>query len=967
MNGDPIAQRMARRAAEEVQRQAARQARINEHGIPMANRLALRPTDGRYDTAAVTRRRQEIVEDRALLTRAVTPALRKTIETRIINNTQQINNSLAQQVRTTRKRREAVPGDRHDLTGIDQAGDIWELSPLFAPYEGQAVTFRIAFADGRYEVYHIDNYHAAHFGVQVYYHLTVDSVQVKDGMTELTITGDNQLPRGKTYQQVFRDNETGTCVLDSLQRHLTLKFGDDVAKFPKNHKTSYNKIQKLKKRYPDGIKEDDLQVIADELQFTIDLRFMIPSLGLNRLFTATVDPRMRIVIMNVRPHHVQLFTGNFDATPILPEEFTDKISYYHHTPLYLSERHEKNIRSLITQDGIFYRDTTPFDASCFFDQFKFHLYTEPLQCDQALSWCNGEQFLSTIPPVFEYDMNQAYLNNPHHYAGYLLHEEDGFFPSTIIPELVKLYENDFSTVLVHITLQSKTMLEQMFNIPTYSIVPLWFACLLDDFYITKIEVRKAFKLDMKRVEREFNKWYTGSDDSRRKAWKMCYTKLYGQTGQFEKINDYNIHGVENADFYAYLQSKKDTYKVFQRNDDKSYHLTDTVRAKSYCPTILHSNTLYCAAELLKVAKTLPLETISSKTLDSLKLTTRIKTPTNFKEKALDKPYNPTYDFHPIRVFIEDDIVYTTPTYTPVHSVNYHLGMGGSGKTHTLLMKYPNAILVVPTKALREAKKVEYPGRMVITHHKFMGWGCKQRVPFFFTNKRNRDKKYFWYGDAIVDEITMLSPESLEEMSKAHPCSRLHFLGDLHTNGVPFQCANPMISNPVYKVRNMITYTTDYRSKDEETKAFKHKLRETLALIFESKQYHEYEGMDRIISTLTTNERDATLTILTGSRWVCDYYESLGQPSMNAFRIQGQTLSQKFQIDTTTMTLQKFYTCVSRCERISDITFIAPSNKQDDRWDFRHAFFARQGDVDEMNSGELRYEKNSDEEIYEIDC
>jgi hypothetical protein len=314
-----------------------------------------------------------------------------------------------------------------------------------------------------------------------------DSDTPKDNMTELTITGDNELPRNQNWRQVFRDNETGTCVLDSLQKHLSIRYGS-VESMPKNKKTSYNALEKLKKKYQNGVGETELQDIADKVKFTIDLRFMIPTFGLNKVFTPSSDPQLRVTLMNTRPHHVQLYTGLFDAVPIPAEDFTDKISYYHHTPLYLARRDDTGIQSLVTQDGVFYKDKdSPFDTSCFFDQYTFHRYTEKFGCDQALTWANGEIYISSVAPTHEYDMNQAYLQYPHSYAGYLLHEEEGFFPSSIIPDLVRLYENEFSTVLVHITLQSQSLLEQMFQLPTYLIVPLWFASLLQDFYITKID------------------------------------------------------------------------------------------------------------------------------------------------------------------------------------------------------------------------------------------------------------------------------------------------------------------------------------------------------------------------------------------------------------------------------------------------------------------------------------------------
>jgi hypothetical protein len=222
----------------------------------------------------------------------------------------------------------------------------------------------------------------------------------------------------------------------------------------------------------------------------------------------------------------------------------------------------------------------------------------------------------------------------------------------------------------------------------------------------------------------------------------------------------------------------------------------------------------------------------------------------------------------------------------------------------------------------------------------MGWNTRKM-------QLHDSKKRLWCGVALIDEITMLTSEQIDEMIKKHPSSQLHFMGDVHTNGVPFQCATKNVST--YHIQNPIYHTTDYRSKTDETKLYKSELRSQLISIFEKKEYHEYMDITKITNRIPFVPVNKDKLMLTGSRWTCDYYTEQGVKAINAHRVQGQTITEEYQIDITTMTLQKFYTCVSRCVDINQLTFIEPSNKNDDRWEYRSTYFAKMGDADEYYS------------------
>jgi len=915
------------------------------------------PDDDVKTTDAQIRLRNEIIQLNGILARPNLPQqVRQQTKRNLTEMKQRDANQISQQRRATKTRRAAVPiTSFNNATNITNKREVYGLQNIFRAYIGQAITLRIKHGEN-YRLIHIPNYQNARFKQDVVYNFFEDSETLLDNLQNFTITRDAQLPRNKTWMQVFRDNETNTCVLDALQEALPKPMN-------KNTQTQFNKLEKFKKQFPNGITEQELQIIADKLKFTIALKFILPLPSLQSVIMPNCDSKditRRVTLINSRPHHVQLFTGSNEAKPVNKDEMPDLVSYYHHTPLYLMNLSNQNkIQALVTQDGIFYKENDPFDTSCFFDQFTYHTTTEEFELNQALCWAGGDTYIHEETPLYEYDMNSAYLQYPYDYAGYLLHEEYGFFEASHIPKLLSLYENEFSTMLFHVTFNTLSRLHQAFNFPKDLIVPSWFLPILEDtdFYISKIEVRRKFKINMKSVELSFRKWYSGSSQDYKRNWKQTYTKLFGQTAQKQIIETYDIMGCENEEFFCYLQSKStDTveFKAYKR-DNGTYYLTKTTNAKKYCPQVLHCTTLYCVFELFNLAKQVPLSSISYKTLDSLCLTEKIKCPSAFKEKPYTKEYDAPYITEFQRIFIEDDITFTTPSFTPVYQINYHLGAGGTGKTHTNMTKYNDAILVLPTKALIKDKQKEFPNRKIMTYHKFMGWNSKKL-------QLHDSKERLWYGIALIDEITMLTPNQIDEMIKKHPNSQMHFMGDVHTNGVPFQCATEEVSQ--YKIVNPVYHTTDYRSKTDETKAFKSQLRAQLVSIFEKKEYHEYMDIQTLTKNVTFEPINKDKLILTGSRWTCDYYLEQQMNSLNAHRVQGQTIKEEYQIDITTMTLQKFYTCVSRCEDIKQISFIAPSTKNDDRWDYRNNYFAKMGDADEYYSIENEQDHPSfHEQIY----
>jgi hypothetical protein len=890
-------------------------------------------------------------------------------------NRRKIQTLAGNQWRATKKRREAVRAPNNG--NVEIPNDIYELRDYFRGLEGRNFTFRIKYdeverdGEGRiirvlnneaYRVVNIERYDPRRFMEDIYYKFFYNSNVLLPNMTQLIVVRNEDLPRVRrtegrtTWEQVFRDNDSGTCFFDSVQKGLPLTKEGILSK---NNKTFYNKLEKQKKKYPHGVKKTDIQEICDTLAISITMTTLLPIPHLIETFLSTHEkPAHRIKLINSRPHHVELYLGNYSYNPVQVNEWDSFMDSLKDEFLYLGNNIEGKTSACITKNGFFYKDVVSFPSNLFYDQLAYHT-TKDTTFTQALEFIGQPLYFSTTTPLYEYDMNNAYLQYPYSYAGYLISEEEGFFNSDIIPSLLNLYENDITTMLFHVHITSPSTLNYMFNLPRDLIVPSWFLPILKDteFYFTKFSVHKSFKIDMTLVYNEYRKSYKGPN--LKQDWKQTYVKLFGMTAKKQTITKYDIKGCDDEDFFNYCQSKLDEVTndyTFCKNDNHTYSIKQSSFNKTYCPQVLHCTTLYCYSKLYELASTLPLSFLIGKTLDSLLLSTKLDNiPDGFKEKLYTKEYEPTIMLEYPLIIFEDNlpIYFDIPTLDPIHKINYDLGQGGSGKTFTNMSKYTNAVLIVPTRKLVSEKRKEFPDHQVITYHKFMGWN-RTETPLH--DKRGR----LWKGIALIDEITMLTTYQINQMINAHPDSILHFMGDIHENGIPYQCYFGDTPSK-YVVQNPIYHTNDYRSIDEETKQFKRDIRIEMDKVFTSKTYTEYENLNAVMAKYITSYSPYTndLQILTGSRWLCEYYTTTNKNSLNAHRVQGQTLENEYQIDLTAMSWQKFYTCLSRCRTISQIKWIRSSTKVDERWAFRDKFLNSRGSIDDIIEGEQDYDKESE--------
>jgi len=916
-----------------------------ETALTNAQLVVLRKDDDVKDTEAVRIKRARINELLALQQNEITNLEVKRLR-------QNISNQVSQQRRATNKRRDAVVSSQVALPNSVQSrlgmsltpGSVFNFSQLeqtkqaFAEFEGKAITIQIVLSNGERETKHLI------FNSRRFFQDIFDGfLGEKDGSSftyradlangvNLKIVLDENLPANKTWRQVFAENETRTCVIDSLQSLLDITKKDD--------KTLNNKLTKLKKEFSNGMTEEQInEHIVQSMRVPIDIHTPFPIQSLVTSLSPVTDKKhfRKLKLTNNRPHHVIPQYTDFKIVEFNDfEKFKEYIQPKLQDVLYstITTKTGDYMRYILPNEQVTYKKEQPSYIKEFKEQYAIHSsYTDKTGTNlesellehQALEWSACPLYIKNGTMIQELDLTGAYLQYKGTYAGYLIAYEDSTFSQECFSKITSIHDNDWTETYFDIQITQMTTLLHILGLPDRLIAPSWFIKLIFphiEFVIFRYEVRKSFTLDLPNG-----------------LSKKEYVKLFGKTAQTSRPTVYTMNGEQSPEFCQWVKTKSDKATIHIRksvfDDEIIYTIQDESSAVKTCPQILNTVSLFCFSELFKVAQTVPIDTIVGKTLDSLLLSTPITPPPNFTEKGeLQQDGTIRHTEFTKETIFEKDFYYThvkypTPAYTNselkltqrFHHKNFALGSGGSGKTHQLMHQAPSAILALPTHELIDAKRIEYPNRIIMTHNALHGWN-------------SQEKRYTTAGVILYDEITQRSNSELEEVSELNPKSTIFYMGDIdEQTGIPFQCFSETTK---YTIHNPIYFTNDYRSIDEETKTYKLNLRKRLQKVFTHKLYEVYDQIDQIVDEFVTDysEYDDTIPILTATRWNSDYYESIERKALNAHRVQGKTLSEVFQIDTTCMSHQAFYTCISRCRSISQLRFVKASNKDDARWNFR---------------------------------
>lgn len=271
------------------------------------------------------------------------------------------------------------------------------------------------------------------------------------------------------------------------------------------------------------------------------------------------------------------------------------------------------------------------------------------------------------------------------------------------------------------------------------------------------------------------------------------------------------------------------------------------------------------------------------------------------------------------------------------------GQGGSGKTYSVFMNpgFNTILYVSPSHILGQDVNKKY-GAKYTTIHKLIGIDCR---PY---REENRVPPVIF-----VDEITQIDAEWVKKVFELYPESLILLAGDIDSTGRWFQCRSGggdewnTIWTPVGV--DVIEYLEDRRSRDDDLKALKNRIRNIMkqcdldAGLYQIEQwanaklpiseFNFVEGDTCIAGTHRTNAKLLEKGVVSGyykkGGYVSDVplpnYEKRGSFTIHSY--QGKTIETGnvwIFIDDL-FEYAMLYTAVSRAVNMSQIKFVKAKN------------------------------------------
>ena len=259
--------------------------------------------------------------------------------------------------------------------------------------------------------------------------------------------------------------------------------------------------------------------------------------------------------------------------------------------------------------------------------------------------------------------------------------------------------------------------------------------------------------------------------------------------------------------------------------------------------------------------------------------------------------------------------YNFPSLNEFHTSTALLGAGGSGKTQVILSDsgFNEIVYVSPSHSLGQEKQKEF-GVHYATIHRMLGEKCNQ-------NESYKDK----YGEpavVFVDELTQIEGSWIPRLIAMYPNSLIFVAGDIDKNGKHYQTK---YSNEIWKpTLPVVAFSNDYRSKTEELKNMKLKLRS-----FMSGDVNHYDVCVFAKSNYTiVPMRSAVNIYQQGDTWIIGTHKFCktlpeGIEGKTTHSIQGKTISSgKIFISIYDMfEYSMLYTAMSRAVSHEQLVFV----------------------------------------------
>lgn len=615
--------------------------------------------------------------------------------------------------------------------------------------------------------------------------------------------------QGRRINQWFRDSETNTCVFDAARKVVLEKMENaQTKKTRQNYQSKLNQLNELSLQYPDGVSLEDLETIAAQLKWHIEVEDILHQ-SIQKFGKA--QHGIKLTLTNTRMNHLDLFTNH---SPIyVSQEELNKVVQENKEKHYIIRNNPDNPTNIETLDG-FYMIEDPdkelIDSvnaqvrHCRYDALKYPELNDFLLAGRIVN----SETLMLSPFTSEtklIDMKHAYTNHSKcpFYEGFLSQVHQ-FRPINRIVN-VGFYEVQVQKT---IPFAEKLGLIQDLQLVLFSPEIKFFQEQGVSFTITA------------------GAWGSVQDISYPDEFvnKKLYQKWTGRLSMSDNYRSTTYTLPATREFAELLKSQYDRTKYWSHSNTATIDIPkERVMVAHH---IFGAITSYTRINMM--VEMLNHEHIQAVQLDGIFLGEPDHQDTYypivygdlFREKEIKELpkvsglNNWWYNHH--------------PSFNPPEPIGYSIfensflyGAGGTGKTHSILKDkgYINPLYVVPTRELG----LNSGHSNWITLHKLLGINT---TAYYLDHKPSV---------LLLDELTMIQKNLVELVFVYYPDTLILLAGDIDRKQ-HYQCRGGSVVKPdeIFKIPDtmpVFEYTTDYRSKDETLKQWKLDMREEMRRIY----------------------------------------------------------------------------------------------------------------------------------------
>lgn len=723
----------------------------------------------------------------------------------------------------------------------------------------------------------------------------------------------------KKINQIFRENANKTCFFDVIENYLNKKIKE--VKTNKNYLTKLNKLNKFKNQYTNGMPEEHIQKICDEMAINIEIYDILGRCI--RKYRSEKKPLTTIKYFNSRINHLDEFL-DYDNNVILLntyEEMLEIIKAEKNHFYYTGSIHKPN--AIYTTHGTYKfnnlqnKTINDFNNSINLRDFAIDVIEEPKKYEYLINGVNynshcsfnklskmskeEKKALKHNKEYCEPDMKKAYsqFKKCSEYMGFCNNMTPPLILKNWDVKKCKKYLGYYTCKVLSINNHNvkKIMKELGIDIGEKYVFSSPMISFLDkngfNFEITEgsysfkkyhipdlpKEFFDKYTIDKQLITEEMEKdGVNGSSTYCIWAGKLNACNLTTNYKFYGSLLQAEILANEYDDVYInkYYNSDYDTKEIIDYELEEDNKIETRIKFNNHKVSWLgHIGgyiTDYTRISVLEEMFKYDHSQIYGYKLDGFIIKGTFEDNELWRKKKVKADFDWNYGiFSPVFEEYGLDMHHLFKNRITLLS-----GAGGTGKSHSILENMKNTLFTSLMWRLNSEKMNEYKIKG-LSWAQLAGIGCE---PYLTKNRKP--------SIVFIDEITMIDKFQIYKLINELPFTSFYLGGDLEEDGSYYQCSfkdvNVLNINEIKGDVGVVKFTKNYRCKDEVLLNRLNSLRRFMKECnFDKNKITEYvkqEFKDRIIDFKKEDydyKNDWILvSVIEGSQSQVKYYTDLCQ-------------------------------------------------------------------------------------------